>query len=191
MHNWRIYRDVNGKQVEGKVFWVIVNNFNYWLAQLVVYGDGMVDCWGLMNKKELLEKLHSGWIRIDLPDDCDLFIGLSRVSIKEFFPEKNIEDFIKELDEAILELSGQKSNRFLCIELFKKYLLDSNSYNFNELKDKFDKLPKHSRVLFEYVYHKDPLYKLMNGQIEKFDIEGRRFMLNDYFEGEWNEDELI
>lgn len=187
MLNSKVFREVNGQKIEGRSFLVIVNNFNYWLTPLVVFADGMIDCWGLMDRAEFIEKLNSGWIRVSVPDNSVLYMGTAKISVSEFIPDKDNSDFLKEVDETILELSGKQSDARLCINLFKNYLLENSEINFNELKKVFERLPRHKRVLFEYVYHKDPLYKLMTGEVENYDLESRRFMLNDYFEGEWDD----
>lgn len=182
----RIFREENGKQLSGLMFPVIVHNYYYFLTQLVIYEDGMIDCWGLMDKTEFLQKLNSGWIRIDLPDNVDLYMGLSKIEVNSFTPEKDVNDFILEVDEAQLELAGMKSNRMIAIDLFKKYLLNDSEQNFSSLSKTFEKLPKHKKALFEY-YEKDELYQLMINDFEKYTTDRRISILNDYFEDEWNE----
>ena len=189
--NHMVYRTVNDKQIAGKTFYAIVKNGHYFFSNLIVYADGLIWCWELMDLSTLKEKLQSGWIRINLPKDGELHIGgLGRISYHELIPEKTNEDFIKEIEDAITELNGGEDRISLCINAFKNYLLNDSEENFLKLERLFADLPSNKKVLFEYVDYKDPLVELMSSNI-KFTNNQRKFMLNDYFEDEWNKNEFI
>jgi hypothetical protein len=188
--NNRIFRESKGEKIYGEVFYGIVKNGMYFFAEITVFSDGMIRCWELMDFNTFKKKLKSGWIRINLPKDSELRIhNFGVVNAKEFLPEKTDEDFIKEIEDSITELNGGKGRCRKCIDLFKNYLLKDTEQNYLDLKNKFEDLPSHKRVLFEYVDYKDPLVGLMEKK-EKFSPEQRKFMLNDYFEEEWNEKEF-
>jgi len=187
----KVYRENNkGEKIFGEVFWGIVNNWNYYLTEITVFSDGMIRCWELMDLETFKEKLKSGWIKISLPKNEELRIpNLGVVNVKDFLPEKTNEDFIKEIEDAITELNGGKGRIQKCIDLFKNYLLKDSEQNYLNLKKQFEDLPSHKRVIFEYVDYKDPLIGLMEKK-EKFSVNQRKFMLNDYFEEEWDEREF-
>ncbi len=68
MPGWRrTYRLVEGQPVEGTWRHVFVHNHLYYLADLVVYADGMIDCWGLIGFDEFRAKVASGWVATTLP----------------------------------------------------------------------------------------------------------------------------
>lgn len=143
-----------------------------------------------MDLKTFKEKLKSGKIRITLPKDSELRIhNLGVVQVKEFLPEKTNEDFIKEIEDSIIELNGGKGSVWKCFDFFKNYLLKDTEDNYLELKRLFEDLPSHKKLVFEGVDYKDPLIQLMKTK-EKFSSEYRKSMLNDYFEGEWDENEF-
>ncbi|HAS42476.1 MAG TPA: hypothetical protein DCS93_18500 [Microscillaceae bacterium] len=181
------YREVNGKKVRGKAFEVIVHNFHYYLTKLIVYADGQIACWGLMSFAEFKQKLYDDWICLDMPDNSKLHISnLGQIEVKQLVPEKTKEDFIKEIEDTILELNNKPNRITKCINSFKSYLLDVSTSNFEILKSQFEDLPSHQRVLFEISDSKDPLLKLMQTK-SSFTLEERKMMLRDYFENEWDE----
>jgi hypothetical protein len=47
MTNYKIYREVDGQRIEGRLMLVIENHYLCRIAPLVVFADGMVDCEGL------------------------------------------------------------------------------------------------------------------------------------------------
>ena len=65
----RTWRNVDGERIEGT--WrhaFIRNGGNYFLTDLLIYADGMVDCWGLETLEGFADKLASGWVATDLPE---------------------------------------------------------------------------------------------------------------------------
>ena len=184
------FREHKGEKIYGEVFYGIVKNLHYFLTEITVYSDGMIQCWELMDLNTFKKRLKSGWVRVNLPNDAELRItNFGVVNLKEFLPAKTNEDFIKEIEDSITELNGGKGRRQKCIESFKKYLLNDSKENYKNLRTLFEDLPSHQKVLFEYVDYKDPLIHLMESET-KLSVEGRKFMLDDYFEDEWNEVEF-
>jgi hypothetical protein len=62
MSSWkRTYRLVDEERVEGTWRHVFIRNGGtYFLTDLVVYADGVVDCWGLVPFAVFVEKVRSG-----------------------------------------------------------------------------------------------------------------------------------
>lgn len=186
----KIYRYKNGKRIKGIAFPAIVNNFHFYLTTIVVYADGLIDCWGLMDFDEFKSKLNSGWIRINLPANSELHIhDLGVVNSTEFQQQKTNGDFIKEIEDCVLELNGKESRRLKCIRLFKKYLLTNSNKLLKELKVAFNDLPLDKRVLFDYTEEKDSLFILMKNE-KQFSIAERKSILSDYFENDWKKSDF-
>lgn len=62
------YRDVDGRRIEGTwrpIF--IKNGGTHHLADLKIYADGQIDCWGMVDLQGFSEKLRSGWVATSLP----------------------------------------------------------------------------------------------------------------------------
>jgi hypothetical protein len=170
-------------------FKVIIHNSLYFLTEIRVYKDGVIDCWMLVDFEEFKHKLDIGWVTLEIPDNETLHIqNLGKIEIKSFVPEKSNEDFIKEVEDCIIELNGGQGRVQKCKEAFKNYLVDDSEENFARLKAMFDDLPSNQKALFEHG-SKDELVKLMNTE-KPFSEEYRRTLLVDYFEQEYDEIEL-
>jgi hypothetical protein len=142
-----------------------------------------------MTKAELIEKLNVGTIRLSVPDDSTIRLGIGEMNISSFVAYTNKDEFLKLIDTTVLELTFGKSIVDICVERFKNYLLDDCEINFQALKEVHEMFPQ-NKTLFGYVDSKDPLHLLMTGQVSGYGIEKRSYMLMDYFEGEWDADQL-
>ncbi|MCX4403273.1 hypothetical protein OG840_15880 [Streptomyces sp. NBC_01764] len=49
----------------------IRNGGTFFLTDLVIYADGLIDCWGLVTVDEFEQKLRSGWVATDLPEGAE------------------------------------------------------------------------------------------------------------------------
>lgn len=157
-----VYRKENGRKIEGKVLHAIIQNFNFYFTEIKVYSDGLIDCWELVEITKFKTLLQSGKIRISLPPNSKLYIdNLGEIEITHFNSFKTNEDFVKEVEDTILELNGKKGRQSICIDLFKQYLIDPNESNYEKLKNGFNDLPSHQKRLFEGIDNKDPLIGLM------------------------------
>ena len=61
------YREVDGRRIEGTwrpIF--IKNGGTHYLADLKIYADGQIDCWGMVDREGFGEKLRSGWVATSL-----------------------------------------------------------------------------------------------------------------------------
>lgn len=62
------HRIADGVRVPGTWRPAFIRNGDYFLTDLFVYADGLIDCWGLVTLEEFEEKLRSGWVATELPD---------------------------------------------------------------------------------------------------------------------------
>ena len=65
----RTWRNVDGERIEGT--WrhaFIRNGRDYYLTDLIIYTDAMVDCWCLVTLEEFEGKLTSGWVATTLEE---------------------------------------------------------------------------------------------------------------------------
>ncbi|MFD0369696.1 NADAR family protein [Streptomyces sp. NPDC127114] len=63
------HRTADGVRVPGT--WrhaFICNGGTYFLTDLFIYADGIIDCWDLVTLDEFEKKLRSGWVATSLPD---------------------------------------------------------------------------------------------------------------------------
>lgn len=182
----KTFREEQGKVINGIIIPAIIENSNFWLTEIVIYEDGKIFCWELVSLDEFKEKVYSKKILVSIPNGSKLFLpNWGEIEISNFFSYKTKEDFITEVEDILDELSGKVSRTEKCRILFKEYLIKSDIEKFTELKKAFESLPSHNNVIIDMVDYKDPLIGLMIRN-EKFTIEQRREMLDDYFDYELN-----
>ena len=58
---------VGAERVEGSWRPVFIHNVTYYVTDLLVYADGMVDCWGLITQEQFRGKVESGWVTTTVP----------------------------------------------------------------------------------------------------------------------------
>ncbi|MDI9311648.1 MAG: hypothetical protein QM535_15670 [Limnohabitans sp.] len=182
----KTFRKENGKLIYGIIIPAIIENFNFWLTEIVIYEDGKIFCWELVSLNEFKEMVYSEKILISLPNGSKLFLpNWGEIEINNFLSYKTKDDFITEVEDILDELNGKISRTEKCRILFKEYLIKSDNESFIELKKAFQELPSHKNVIIDMVDYKDPLIGLMIRK-EKFTFEQRRYMLDDYFDYELN-----
>src|SRR3954471_10389089 len=63
------YRTADGVRIPGTWRHVFIcNGGHYFLTDLFIYADGLIDCWGLVTVVELEEKLRTGWVATSFPE---------------------------------------------------------------------------------------------------------------------------
>ena len=182
------YRNKDGILVKGVAFNIILNNRGYYLVDLIVYADGLIDCLGSIDIEKLKEHLDSGKLTRELPKESGLFIPYigSVWTANALSPGYDNAQFLKIIGDTIKELNSEPDIKKQCIQRFKQYLIEPNDSNFENLKNDFLRIPENERALFEMVDHKDPLIELMRTE-KPLTREKREYILNDYFDGEWIE----
>lgn len=182
----KTFREEEGKLINGIIIPAIIDNFNFWLTEIVIYEDGKIFCWELVSFDEFKEMVYSEKILVSLPNGSKLFLpNWGEIEISIFFSYKTKEDFITEVEDILDELNGKANRTEKCRILFKEYLIKPDNEKFIELKKAFEDLPSHKKVIIDMVDYKDPLIGLMIRN-EKFTFEQRSDMLDDYFDYELN-----
>lgn len=64
-----INRVVRTKTVEGIATPAFIHNGSYFLINLPVFADGLVDCWEMVDLALLRDRLRSGWVVPDVPNN--------------------------------------------------------------------------------------------------------------------------
>ncbi|MEV6855354.1 hypothetical protein AB0M89_16300 [Streptomyces microflavus] len=54
------YRTADGVRIPGTWRHAFIRNGSYFLTDLFIYADGLIDCWGLVTLEEFEEKLRTG-----------------------------------------------------------------------------------------------------------------------------------
>jgi hypothetical protein len=68
-------KEIRGYEIPG-----IIHNGNYFLTDLHVFADGLINCWQMVVLPMFKDKLRSGWAVTEIPHGADLSIhGIGRL----------------------------------------------------------------------------------------------------------------
>ncbi|HEY7341746.1 MAG TPA: NADAR family protein [Ktedonobacterales bacterium] len=143
----RTYRIVDGERIEGSWRHVFIKNGMYFLSDLKIYADGMIDCWGLVDLATFREKVASGWI-------ATTFSQGARASIHHLvtwkFDESEVwltpEQLIAEVADEIELLAGRPTTKDKCLTALDSYLDEPTDERLTVLRDAYFAVPGHLRL---------------------------------------------
>jgi len=103
---------------------IICNGGSYFLTELEVYEDGLIDCWGLVDQKLFQQKLDSGWVVTEVPEHESLHIhgvGVFEVLRAEWQHSPQslasyVEDVIDTLNPTRVNLFDLRDKKYLSIK---------------------------------------------------------------------------
>ncbi|OJJ18625.1 hypothetical protein BKI52_23740 [marine bacterium AO1-C] len=185
-----IYRKEGGGYVKGVIFKVLLHDTEYYLVDLKVFADGIIDCVGQeIDLEQLKHYLGTGKLTRNLPVGKRIFVPYVGYiySSSNIFPDDN-EHLIGLIESAVELLNENEEEVYLdeCILTFRDYLVKPTEENFQKLEKVYQRIPEEEKAVFEPIRKNDPLVKLMTKK-QPFTSEERAYMLNDYFEGEYLE----
>lgn len=136
----------DGIRVPGTWRHVFIRNGDYFLSDLFIYADGLIDCWGLVTLEEFEEKLRSGWVATELPDGA-------RASGHELaawrFGEPRTwhtpELLLAEVRDTIDELNGRPDSTDRCLEAVDAFLADRTEDKRAAVRDAYLAIPSTRR----------------------------------------------
>ena len=101
-------RIADDKVIPGVYFPAFIHNGDHYLASIVAYKDGMVDCWGLVTFDEFKQKVRDGWVVTSIPEGATVSIHhVGRFKVSGVAVEGPEEEFVKDVANAIEELNGR------------------------------------------------------------------------------------
>lgn len=120
------HRTADGVRIPGTWRHVFLcNGGTYFLTDLVIYADGLVDCWGLVTLDELAAKLRSGRVATHLPEGGkasahDLACWRFGEPKSRLTPEL----LLAEVRDTIDELNGRPDSTDRCLAAVEAFLAD-------------------------------------------------------------------
>ena len=140
------YRIKDGKIIKGVLYAAFIHNFNFHLTDIKVYEDGMIDCWGLVDFEGFKEKVKSGWVRTQLPEDASFsMFPLGHAKCEKFSSAKTEEDFVLEVEDTIAKLQGRPGREDHCREVFEEFLREPTESKRTQLEVAYQNVPEHLR----------------------------------------------
>lgn len=142
-----IYREENGQIILGKAYPIYIHNLNYYLAELKIYADGMIDCWEMVDFDEFKHKIESDWVITELPESAEVSVfPLGSFTATDIKNSIKPEELIKEVSDVIAELNSKPTTSVICQKAFEAYQTDPSEANKTELKEAYEAIPEHNRI---------------------------------------------
>ncbi|MDX2293602.1 MULTISPECIES: NADAR family protein [Streptomyces] len=108
----------------------ICNGGTYFLTDLFIYADGIVDCWDLVTLDEFEKKLRSGWVATGLPDGGSASAHhLGRWTFGEPDTWLTPELLLAEVRDTIDELNGRPDSTGRCLAAVEVFLAEPTEEN--------------------------------------------------------------
>jgi predicted NAD-dependent protein-ADP-ribosyltransferase YbiA (DUF1768 family) len=138
---------VDGARVEGTWRPAFIRNRDYHLTDLLIYADGKVDCWGLVDFEEFCEKVRQGWV-------ATTFVPGARASghllaswrMTDPVSAVSAEELIAEVRDEIQRLRGEPTSEDRCLALLRQYLAAPGPARLAELRTAYLAVPEHRRI---------------------------------------------
>ncbi|MET9409065.1 NADAR family protein [Streptomyces sp. NPDC002935] len=141
------YRHVDGERIPGTTRHAFIRNgSDYYLTDLIVYADGLIDCWGLVGLAEFEEKLRSGWVATTLEQGARA--SVHHVAAWKFDePQSWVtpDMLLGEVRDTIDELNGRPDSTGRCLAAVDTYLADPTDERQWQLLDAYLAIPEHLR----------------------------------------------
>ncbi|MFI8102139.1 NADAR family protein [Streptomyces sp. NPDC086023] len=145
--NRTTHRTADGIRIPGT--WrhaFICNGGQYFLTDLFIYADGLIDCWGLVTVEEFEEKLRTGWVATNLPEGGEASAHeLAHWKFGE--PESWLtpELLLAEVRDTIDQLNGRPDSTDRCLAAVDAFLADRTEENRAAARAAFLAVPESQR----------------------------------------------
>ncbi|MFG2332373.1 NADAR family protein [Streptomyces sp. NPDC048604] len=142
-----IHRDADGVRIPGT--WrpaFIRNGDNYFLTDLFIYADGLVDCWGLVALDEFHDQLRSGRIATELPEGGQAsahdLAGWKFAEPRSWFTPDLL---MAEVRDTIDRLNGRPDSTGRCLAAVDVFLADRTEENRAAAREAYLAIPETRR----------------------------------------------
>ncbi|MEY9858159.1 putative NAD-dependent protein-ADP-ribosyltransferase YbiA (DUF1768 family) [Catenulispora sp. GAS73] len=144
----RTWRDVDGERIAGTWRPAFIRNAgSYHLTDLIIYADGMVDCWGLESLDGFAAKLRSGWVATELTEGARASAHhLASWKFAEPQTWLTPEMLLGEVRDTIDDLNQRPNSSDRCRAAIDVFLADQTDENRQALRTAYEAVPEHLRV---------------------------------------------
>jgi ribA/ribD-fused uncharacterized protein len=125
----------------------IRNGGRYFLTDLFVFADGLVDCWGLVTLDEFEEKLRSGWVATSFAEGADASAhGLADWKFTEPYAWVTPELLLAEVRDTVEQLNGRPDSTARCLTAVDVFLADRTEENRAAARAAYLAIPESQRL---------------------------------------------
>ncbi|MFI9291758.1 NADAR family protein [Streptomyces gardneri] len=124
------YRIADGVRIPGTWRHAFIRNGSYFLTDLFIYADGLIDCWGLVTIEEFEEKLRTGWVATTLPEGAEASAhDLAHWKFSEPRSWLTPELLVAEVRDTIDQLNKRPDSTGRCLAAVGVFLADRTEDN--------------------------------------------------------------
>lgn len=168
----RTYREVDGERIEGTWHPVFVRNGDtHYLSDLLIYADGLIDCWGPVDLEGFRQKVRSGWVATTLPANARASspdIGAWRFGEPESWMDA--EGLVAEVADTIDCLAGRPDSSDRCLVAVQALREHPGEEHREALRVAYAAVPEHRRdMLCGMDWRDQPVRVLMTNVGEVLD----------------------
>ncbi|HEX8868394.1 MAG TPA: hypothetical protein VF821_22235, partial [Lentzea sp.] len=119
----------------------------YFLTDLLIYADGMVDCWGLVTLDEFAAVLASGKVATELPEGAEasaLHLGAWKFAEPQSWITADA--LLAEVRDDVDQLAGRPDSTARCLAAVEVFLAEQTEENREKVRDAYLAIPEHMRV---------------------------------------------
>jgi hypothetical protein len=147
MRDWKkISRIQAGMEIPGMSTHAFIRNGWYFVSEIKVYQDGMIDCWDLVDFEGFKQKVAEGWVVTTLPNNALVSVSrLARFTATKIQSGIKEEEFIKEVADAIEELNGRPTSMDKCRDAFQRFQDEQSDAAVQRLGAAWEAVPEHLR----------------------------------------------
>ncbi len=145
--NRTTHRTADGVRIPGTWRHAFINNGGtYYLTDLFVYADGLIDCWGLATVEEFERKLRSGWVATSFPEGAEASAhGLASWKFGETWTWLTPELLLAEVRDTLDELNGRPDSTGRCLAAVDAFLADRSEANRAVVRSAYLAIPETRR----------------------------------------------
>ncbi|WP_217230319.1 NADAR family protein [Streptomyces anulatus] len=142
-----IHRTADGVRIPGTWRHAFINNGGtYFLTDLFIYADGLIDCWGLATVEEFERKLRSGWVATSFPEGAEASAhGLASWKFGETWTWLTPELLLAEVRDTLDELNGRPDSTGRCLAAVDAFLADRSEANRAVVRSAYLAIPETQR----------------------------------------------
>ncbi|MDT0327304.1 NADAR family protein [Nocardiopsis lambiniae] len=141
------FRESDGERVPGGLRHAFIRNGDtYFLTSLVVYADGLVDCWGLVTLEEFADKLASGWVATEFEEGAGASAhGLAEWRFADPYSYTDADCLLAEVRDTVEELNGRPTSSDRCVEALDAFLAEPDETRRTALRTAYLEIPETQR----------------------------------------------
>lgn len=124
----------------------IHNGGTYFLSDLIVYADGLIDCWGLVTLDQFAEKLRSGWVATTLEEGARASAHhVGAWTFGEVQWSTTPEELLGEVRDEIDRLNDRPDSAGRCRAAAAEFCADPSEERRAALREAYLAIPRHLR----------------------------------------------